>query len=119
MKIAVTSRGTSLDSEIDERFGRARYFIIYDTETEASQAVDNEQNLNSPQGAGVQAAEKIAKLGAESLITGHCGPKAFRALSAAGIKVYNTDADTVKEAIDLYLAGKLSQANDADVEGHW
>jgi len=119
MKIALTSKGKDLDSDLDERFGRARHFIIYDTETESFETIDNEQNLNSPQGAGVQAAETIAKTGAASLVTGHCGPKAFRALTAAGIKVFTTNATTVKEALDLYLAGKLTEADNADVEGHW
>jgi predicted Fe-Mo cluster-binding NifX family protein len=52
------------------------------------------------------------------VVTGHCGPKAFRVLSAAGVKVYNTDAPTVAEALDRFRAGKLVPADAADVEGH-
>jgi predicted Fe-Mo cluster-binding NifX family protein len=104
---------------MDSRFGRAPKFLIYDTETDRSEVIDNDQNLNAPSGAGIQSAETIARSGATSLVTGHCGPKAFHVLSAAGIKVYNTDAATVAEALELYRAGKLAPAQAADVQGHW
>jgi len=52
-------------------------------------------------------------------VTGHCGPKAFRVLLAAGVKVYTTDALTVSAALEHYRSGKLTEAKAADVEGHW
>jgi len=119
MKIAITSSGATLDSPMDPRFGRAATFILLDTETGGYQAQDNAQNLNAAQGAGIQAAENISRLEAEAVITGHCGPKAFRVLSAAGIKVYNTDALTVAAALEQFRSGKLTEAKTADVEGHW
>jgi len=119
MKIAVTSRGAELESEVDPRFGRARYFVIVDTETGESQAVDNEQNLNAAQGAGIQAAQLVAQQGVEALLTGHVGPNAFRALSAAGIKIYSNAEGTVGDAVEQLKAGKLAQAEGADVQGHW
>lgn len=119
MKIAITAGGNNLDAPMDPRFGRASCFIIYDAENGQFQAVDNAQNLNAAQGAGIQAAETIARTGATHLITGHCGPKAFRALLAAGIQVYNIEADTVRTALDLFKAGQLKPAQSADVDGHW
>ena len=44
---------------------------------------------------------------------------ALTCLQAAGIKIYNTNAATTGEALELYKAGKLKEASDADVEGHW
>jgi len=119
MKIAFTTLGETLDAPLDSRFGRAQRFLIYDLDRENFTVVDNQQNLNSPQGAGIQAAETIARSGATHLITGHCGPKAFRVLSAAGIKVYSTEASTVAEALELFRSGALSPAQGPDVEGHW
>ncbi|MFA7062307.1 MAG: NifB/NifX family molybdenum-iron cluster-binding protein, partial [Pedobacter sp.] len=81
--------------------------------------IDNTQNLNASQGEGIQAAQAVATAGANVLITGHCGPKAFRVLNAAGIKIYNCEAATVEEALRLLEEGKLVAANEADVEGHW
>ncbi|MFO7570570.1 MAG: NifB/NifX family molybdenum-iron cluster-binding protein [Smithellaceae bacterium] len=119
MKIAVTTSGNDLFAPLDTRFGRAPKFLIYDLDANTFEVVDNQQNLNAAQGAGIQSAQNIARLGAGALITGHCGPKAFRVLQAAGIKIYNTSAATVTEALDQYRAGKLTASANADVEGHW
>ena len=119
MKLAFTTLGENLNSPLDPSFGRARNFLVYDLQTQAIEIISNAQNLQAAQGAGIQAAQTIAKAGAKVLITGHCGPKAFRVLEAAGIKVFNTDAATIAEALTRYHAGSLSEAKTANVEGHW
>ena len=119
MKVAITAQGADLSSTVDPRFGRAKYFIIADTESGGFEAVDNAQNLNAPQGAGIQAAQNVSAKGAEVLITGHCGPNAFRTLSAAGIKVVVGAEGTVSEALEKFKAGELKESEGADVEGHW
>lgn len=119
MKIALTTSGNDLNAPLDQRFGRAPKFLIYDLDANTFEIIDNEQNLNAAQGAGIQSAQNIARLGAKAIITGHCGPKAFRVLAAAGIKIYNTSAVTVTEALSLYRDGKLTEASSADVDGHW
>ncbi|MBN1512087.1 MAG: NifB/NifX family molybdenum-iron cluster-binding protein [Phycisphaerae bacterium] len=119
MKLLITSSGTALESPVDPRFGRAKQFLVVDSETLACEAHDNAQNLNAAQGAGIQAAQNAVNLGAEAVISGHCGPKAFSVLKAGGIRVYTTQAATVKEAVELFREGKLAEASDADVEGHW
>jgi predicted Fe-Mo cluster-binding NifX family protein len=119
MKIACATSGLDLDAPLDSRFGRALKFLIYDTETKAFTLVDNQQNLNAAQGAGIQSAQTVAASGAQVLIAGHCGPKAYRVLDAANIKVYTTTTGTVAEALALYQEGKLIESSAADVEGHW
>ena len=119
MNIAVTAKGKTLESEVDPRFGRSAYFIIYDTETGDFAAMDNTQNLNAAQGAGIQAAQNIINTGSKVLITGHCGPKAFRTLAAGEVEVYTDASGTVREAVEKYLAGELEIADTADVESHW
>ncbi len=120
MKIVVTSSGNTPDAPVDPRFGRAAKFILFDTETGKWEAIDNLQNLNAAQGAGIQAAQTVSRLGAECLITGHCGPKAFRTLTAAGIAIYTgVDGQSGMEAITLFKDGRLVRAESADVEGHW
>lgn len=119
MKIAVTSKGTDLDSQVDPRFGRAAYILIVDSETFDFEALDNKENVNALKGAGIQAAVSISNKGAKILLTGFCGPNAFKALKAAGIGVANDAGGTVREAIQSYLAGKLPLSDEANVEGHW
>ena len=119
MKIAITATGKEISSAVDPRFGRAKFFIVVDTETNDSAAHDNAQNLNAAQGAGIQSAETVARLGAEAIITGNVGPKAFRALNAAGIKVLLTKEGTVADAIRMFKAGELPEAVTANVDGHW
>ena len=119
MKIAITSKGEGLDSPVDPRFGRAKGFIIVDVESEKSEFVDNEQNLNAAQGAGIQAAENVSRCGVEYVLTGHCGPKAFRTLATAEIQVIIGVEGTVREAIEKFKSGELSTSSGSDVDGHW
>jgi len=119
MKIAFSTSGGDLNAPLDTRFGRAAKFLVYDTETKQSAIVDNAQNLAAAQGAGIQSAQNVAAANAQALVSGHCGPKAFRVLDAAGVAVYTSDAATVAEALALFQAGKLKRLSGADVEGHW
>ena len=119
MKIVVTSQGTDLSGPVDPRFGRARNFILVDTDTEEFSVHDNAQNLNAAQGAGIQAGRNVAEAGAEAVVTGNVGPKAFATLQAAKIKIYLGASGTVKEAIEQFKAGQLQDASKANVEGHW
>lgn len=119
MKIAFTTSGSDLTAQLDGRFGRTPKFLVYDLENKSFEIIDNQKNLNVAQGAGIQSAEAVARLGVNAVVTGHCGPKAFRVLMAAGIKVYNTDETTVAKALEKYLSGGLGELKSADVEGHW
>ncbi len=119
MRIAFTTSGNDLTAPLDRRFGRAAAFLVYDTDSRTFEVVDNLQNLNAAQGAGIQAAEAVARTGAKAVVTGNCGPKAFRVLEAAGIKVYNASAATIEEALVMYREGRLAEAAAANVEGHW
>jgi predicted Fe-Mo cluster-binding NifX family protein len=119
MKIAITVSGTDLNAALDPRFGRAAGFLLVDTKTNEIAYEPNEQNLNAAQGAGIQSAQNIAAAGVQAVISGHCGPKAYRVLSASGIAVYPCSAATAAEALEQFKAGQLKPANGADVEGHW
>jgi len=119
MKIAVTSQGKDLDSKVDPRFGRAAYILIVDISDEKVEVLDNSENVNAFKGAGIQAAAMVGDSGADVLLTGFCGPNAFKMLAAAGVKVANDASGTVKDALEAFKKGKVSFADDANVEGHW
>lgn len=119
MKMAISCKEKSKNAVVDPRFGRALYFCIYDTETDAYDFIDNQQTLISPSGAGVQAASHLTNAGVSVLLTGHCGPNAFRALRAANMKIYHNVSGTLTDVINAFQKGKLTPASEADVEGHW
>lgn len=119
MKVAFSTSGNTLASPLEGRFGRAPAFLVYDLDAGTSEVIDNRQGQSAAQGAGIQAAQTVVRSGARGVVTGHCGPKAFRVLSAAGVKVFTTDAPTVAAALDRYRAGQLAELSAASVEGHW
>src|SRR4030067_2984067 len=114
MKIAISSSGKDLDSQIDPRFGRCQYFVFVDPETMEFEAHENGGVMASG-GAGVQAAQLVAQKGASALITGNLGPNAASALSASGIKVYLVPGGTVNDVITSYKSGSLREASGATV----
>jgi predicted Fe-Mo cluster-binding NifX family protein len=119
MEVAVSSQGPDLTSQVDPRFGRARYFIVVDTDSGQFTSHDNQKSLDAMQGAGIQAGRTVIELGADAVITGHIGPKAFDTLKAGGVKVYSGVSGSVEDAVRAFKAGGLETVDKADVEGHW
>jgi len=118
MKICVSAASNSLDSPIDPRFGRCPYFVIVDSETMQFEAVPNMAS-GATGGAGIQAAQTIAGKGVKVLMTGNVGPNAFQALSAAGIKIVTGASGTVREVVEKYKRGELSETGAPTVRGHF
>lgn len=119
MIVAITSTGKDLKSGVDQRFGRAKYIILYDTDDSTFGCHDNNLNLNASQGAGIQTAQNVVDKGANIVITGNLGPKAFMVLSTANIKAFGSKDLTVEEAIQSYRDNKLTELTNPNVEGHW
>ncbi|MBF0226271.1 MAG: NifB/NifX family molybdenum-iron cluster-binding protein [Desulfobacterales bacterium] len=117
-RIAITSTGNELNSDMDQRFGRAAYFIIIDPETMEFEAIDNQKNLDLSQGAGIQAGKIIVDKKVNVLITGNCGPKAFKILENSGVKVALNINGKVIDAVSKYKNNELKFSNLPNVEGH-
>jgi predicted Fe-Mo cluster-binding NifX family protein len=118
MKIAITSSGETLDSQVDPRFGRTAYFLIGNPEIMDFAAIEN-KNLSAAGGAGINSAKAVIDAGAEAVLTGNCGPNAERTLRAAGVKLYTGAKGTVAEAIELLRDGKLKEADGPNVGSHF
>ena len=114
MKVAITTTGSEPASEVDSRFGRSAWLLVYDTEARSWETVSNKENVDAPQGAGIRTEENLARLEAGAIITGHCGPNAYHTLSAAGIKVYLGDARTAQEAVSAFERGQLQELKAAN-----
>jgi predicted Fe-Mo cluster-binding NifX family protein len=117
MKIAITAKDKNLDADFDSRFGRCKYFVIVDLDTEEHTVKQNEGTI-ALGGAGVKGAQFLVGCGVSAVITGHVGPNASRALEAAGIKVFVMDSGTVRDAIKAYKEGKLTQVSGATTDSH-
>ena len=117
-KIAISSEGPSLEDRVDPRFGRAAGFVIVDPATMDFEYHDNGAGQVRAQGAGIQAAETVARAGVTVLLTGYVGPKAFQALAAAGIRVaQNMKNISVREALERFNKGGMSWAQASQAKG--
>jgi predicted Fe-Mo cluster-binding NifX family protein len=114
MKIVVSAKGETPESEVDPRFGRAACFLIFDTESGVWQAIDNAQSLSAAHGAGIQAAETVCRQGAEIVIGGHVGPKAFVVLKEGGVKIYQSAARTARGAVEAFQDGQLPELSESN-----
>jgi predicted Fe-Mo cluster-binding NifX family protein len=119
MKIAISAKGSDLSSAIDPRFGRAQYFIIFDTDNDEFEVVPNKNNAEAAQGAGIQAAETVVRKKVDIIVSGNLGPKAFDVLSEAGIKAVLWSEGTVSQAIGQIRNGELHPIEKPNVNGHW
>jgi len=119
MRIAITAASNEIDSEMDPRFGRAPYILIVDDEGTVIEVVDNAKNVNAMKGAGIQTAKMMADRKVDVLMTGHCGPNAFTALKAAGIRVVTEQSGSVLETLGRLKRNEVRFAEEPNVEAHW
>jgi predicted Fe-Mo cluster-binding NifX family protein len=117
MNIAVSAKSDNIKAEIDPRFGRCSYFLIINCKTMEHKVISNE-NVMASGGAGIQAAQTIAKSGVEAVLTGNIGPNAFQTLSAAGIRVYTGASGIVKDAVESYKKGEFKETEAPNVGAH-
>ncbi len=117
MKIAITSMGAKLEDKVDPRFGRCHYFILFDTESNKFEAIEN-TGAQGMGGVGILSGQIMADKGAETVLTGSCGPNAFQTLQAAGIKVIIGATGTVQEAIDKFKSGDYKAISQANASAH-
>jgi predicted Fe-Mo cluster-binding NifX family protein len=113
MIIAIPTTGTKPDDPCDERFGRAKAFFLVDADTLEWSFHDNPAQ-NASGGAGVQAAQFLADLKVEIVMSGSFGPKAYDALDAAGIKMLLLPSGaslTGREALHSFQTGSLLPAS--------
>lgn len=112
MKIAFSATENTQESNLDLRFGRCKYFIIYDTEDDSIDVKEN-KGKNSTGGAGIAAAQQLIDEKVDAIITGHLGPNAFDVIDSAGIKAYTCDSIDIRSALTKFKDGKLSRIKEA------
>lgn len=107
MEICITATSDNLDCMVDERFGRCKFFIFADPATMSFQAVPNPAASESG-GAGIKAATLVLKHAPAAIITGLIGGNALEVLQAANARTYTCKNMSVREAVEMYTAGRLN-----------
>jgi len=114
MKICITSSNNTLDSAVDPRFGRCKYFIVAETDDMTFEAIEN-PNMSSGGGAGIQSGQFIAGKSVKTVLTGNVGPNAFQTLKAAKISIITGVSGKVSEAIEKYKKGEFKETDNPSV----
>jgi len=110
MKICFTAKGTTLDSQTEERFGRAPYFILVESENGSFEAIQN-PFADGGGGVGPKAAQVLIANNVKALVSGQVGGNAREVLAAAGITMYTCHAGgSVREAFDQFTKNTLEQS---------
>lgn len=106
MKIAIPVDDKNTKSKVCVSFGRAPYFMFYDTENNHSKFINN-RAANSQGGAGIKAAQIIVDNNADALITPRCGENAAEVLKAAYITIYKSEDKSIEENLNDLKEQKL------------
>ena len=108
MKIAIPVDEKSMESTVCQSFGRTPYYLFYDTEGGTSEFQDNSASA-SQGGAGIRAAQLIVDEKTDALLTPRCGENAAQVLRGAGVKIYKTINNSVRDNIEAFKEGKLTE----------
>lgn len=118
MHIAITTEGPSLDTMVDQRFGRCPFFLIVNTDDLSFEAIKN-ANAALSGGAGIQSARMIVEKKVTHVLTGACGPNAYRVLEAAGVEVITNCTGDVRDVIRQFREGKYTTTGGPNVADHY
>lgn len=107
--LAVCAKEPGLDSIVEERFGRAEYYVMYDEAKKLPHSIENKAKFEAG-GAGGTAVRLLSENGVDIVLVPELGPKAMDAIKAFEMTVYRyTEQKTVREIIEDYKAGRLNQ----------
>jgi predicted Fe-Mo cluster-binding NifX family protein len=114
-RVAVSSKGDSLDSEIGS-IGSSKYFIIFEGRPDKFNVCNNEA-MGQGSEASVTAAGLLKSMAVSTIITTSIGERGVLSFQKAGITVHAGCSGTVKEGIQKCLKGELSECKGATYAG--
>lgn len=74
MKLAIALQGKNLTQRLDDRFGRSKYFCIYNSNSKTSNFIENIY-AKEKDGVGRQVVDLLAEQGVQMIIASEFGPK--------------------------------------------
>ncbi len=114
MKVAISSFGPNLTSQLCPRLGGCSYFLVIDPEDMNLEVFENKHEATNGS-AGSRAAQSLISQKVQAVITGKCRPNTFQILSDAGVYLFFKQSGTVKEVLEKYRTGHLRRATRADL----
>jgi predicted Fe-Mo cluster-binding NifX family protein len=117
MRIVVTADGAGLDAPASTVFGRCRSYVFVETDSMEAETVENPA-IDTASGAGIQAAQFVVENRARAVVTGNVGPNAYSVLQASGVTVYLLEDGTVRDVVEAFVEGELSEAGGATGPAH-
>lgn len=119
MKIAISSTGKTLESDVDARFGRCSYFLIVEIEKNKIKDFKAIENTAKAQmgGAGITAGEIVANQKVNAIITVNLGPRAFSVFGQFKIKIYQGEGK-IKKVVQDFIDNKLKELTNANSPQH-
>ena len=100
MTILIPTAKNDLSGEIDLRFARAPYFIIYDTEKKTTEIKENPYK-DGARAVGTMVAQYIINEGIKVVVAKDMGPNAKMILTEANIEIKKISG-SVKEALSQF-----------------
>lgn len=111
MILAIPAESNSMQSPLCPSFGRAPYFLLYDTDLFTTQFIANPA-AKATGGAGIQAAQAVVDAKAEFVLCPRCGENAAQVLKEANIQIFHAQNSDLQENIQLFMEGKLDILRD-------
>jgi len=115
MKIAIPTDGNELEDLVASHFGRAKNFLIYDTDNNKTNIIPNTSQHMGGQGVPP---ELLIQNNVNIVVCNSLGPKAVTNLKAAGIEIYCGATNSIKQAIKDFSNNKLTQASKTNICYH-
>jgi len=105
MKVAIPTR----NGQVDDHFGHCESYTIFDIE---NKKVIKEELMKSPEGCGCKSnvAPLLAQKGVKIMLAGNMGKGALQVLNSSGIEVIRGCNGNVKDVINDYLKGSVSDS---------
>lgn len=108
MRIAIPVGEKKEKADIYETFGRAPYFLIYETDSKDIVFIDNENNQGQG-GVGIKTAQLMLDNNIDSVIVPRCGENATNVLKSGKVKIFKMVGTSVGENLQAFQEGKLSE----------
>lgn len=109
MRIAVASRGKTMSSRIDDRFGRCPYFLVLDTTSMKTETIEN-AGQQEKDAAGIKACQMLIDNDINAVVVKNIGHNSLVTLTGAGMDVYTVASGTVSTVMKKVKRGELTPA---------